>query len=118
MSFVANFFVFSTRLARGTFVLRLALFSMVFVLANAAIEPLLGDLAVWVINPVFLWILIAQCAQRLHDRNLSAYWLLLGIFPVIGAAWLLWQFLGKGRQTDGRWSAEAAQGADNFLVVR
>jgi len=38
---------------------------------------------------LFVWPSLAIYAKRLHDRNLSAWWVLIGFLPVIGNAWLI-----------------------------
>jgi uncharacterized membrane protein YhaH (DUF805 family) len=45
---------------------------------------------------VLLWVLdawgvLALHTKRLHDRNKSARWILIGFIPVLGALWLLVQ---------------------------
>jgi uncharacterized membrane protein YhaH (DUF805 family) len=37
------------------------------------------------------WIDIALHVKRLHDRNLSAWWMLFAFVPVIGPVWLIAQ---------------------------
>ncbi len=38
---------------------------------------------------VFLWCFVCLSAKRLHDTNASAWWMLIGLIPVIGGAVLL-----------------------------
>ena len=38
---------------------------------------------------LFVWPSLAIYAKRLHDRNLSAWWVLISFLPVIGNAWLI-----------------------------
>jgi len=42
---------------------------------------------------------LAVAGRRLHDRDMSAWWLLLGLIPLIGFLVLLFFFVQKG--TDG-----------------
>lgn len=35
--------------------------------------------------------LVSVWGRRLHDRGLSAWWLLVVMIPVVGALWLWWQ---------------------------
>jgi len=37
----------------------------------------------------YLWIDLAAKAKRWHDRDKSAFWLLIGFVPIIGALWQL-----------------------------
>lgn len=34
-----------------------------------------------------LWVSLAMQAKRWHDRNKSAWWILIGLIPVIGGIW-------------------------------
>lgn len=45
---------------------------------------------------VFVWCGAAVSAQRLHDRGLSGWWLLVLLLPVIGPIWLALQLLRAG----------------------
>jgi uncharacterized membrane protein YhaH (DUF805 family) len=42
---------------------------------------------------------ICVAGRRLHDRDMSAWWLLLGLIPILGALVLLFFYVQKG--TDG-----------------
>ena len=47
-----------------------------------------------------LWITLALTVKRWHDRDKSAWWILIGLAPIIGP---LWQFIELGclRGTEG-----------------
>ena len=77
----------------------------------------LGTAKVWILNPLALWALLAAAAQRLHDRDRSAAWLLAGLVPVLGALWLLWQFASAGATSDNRWGRDPLRPTGDFLVV-
>lgn len=53
-------------------------------LSEAALTTVLGVLYIPVI-----WISLAIQAKRWHDRNKSAWWILINLIPVIGAIWAL-----------------------------
>jgi len=110
-------FRFGGRLARGAFWLRLLLVLIGFALLDTALEPWLGGARVWLLNPFALWLLLAAMAQRLHDRDFSARWLLVGLVPVFGAAWLLWQACRRGAPSDNRWGPDPLRETGDFLVV-
>lgn len=105
------------RLARGGFFLRVILIVAAFALLDAMLHPLLGAATVWLLNPLALWTLLCAGAQRLHDRDRSARWLLLGLVPVLGALWLLWQFCSRGAASDNRWGPDPKRDTGDFLVV-
>ena len=56
---------------------------------------------------LFVWPSLAIYAKRLHDRNLSAWWVLIGFLPVIGNAWLI-VTLGilRGSEGDNRYGPD------------
>ena len=107
----------SGRLGRGMFFLRVVLVLALFAAANALLEPLLGAATVWLVNPLALWALFAAIVRRLHDRAYSGHWLWLGLVPIIGAAWLLWQCCRKGAADTGDADPDTAGGSD-FLEVQ
>lgn len=111
-------FRFDGRLTRGGFFVRVVLVLAAFALLDAGLQPFVGAWRTWLLNPVALWVLLAAGAQRLHDRDHSARWLLLGVIPILGALWLLWQFLRAGVRSDNRWGPDPARENRDFLVVR
>jgi len=64
-------------------------FLFVAVLLNIHIgqDPLDGD-GIFVMLPV-VWPSLAASVRRWHDRDKSAWWLLLNLVPFIGAIWTL-----------------------------
>jgi uncharacterized membrane protein YhaH (DUF805 family) len=115
---VDSFFRFRGRLSRGWFVLRCIAIICAFLALDAMLRPILGAVATWILNPLALWALLAAGTRRLHDRGYSGRWLLLGLIPVAGAVWLLWQFLGSGSASDSRWGPDPQRDTGEFLVVR
>jgi uncharacterized membrane protein YhaH (DUF805 family) len=105
------------RLARGGFFLRAIAILLALAALDAMLRPLIGVAAVWLLNPLALWTLACAAAQRLHDRDRSARWLLAGLVPVLGAAWLLWQFCRRGAASDNRWGPDPLRETGDFLVV-
>ncbi len=53
-----------------------------------------------VLLPLAYWLIIAAYVKRFHDRDKSAWWLLVGFVPVLGPIWLLIE-LGFLRGTIG-----------------
>jgi uncharacterized membrane protein YhaH (DUF805 family) len=106
------------RLSRGAFFLRVVLILAAFAVLDAALAPLLGDARVWLLNPLALLALGVAAVRRLHDRDRGGAWLLVGLVPVAGAAWLLWQFCRRGAASDNRWGPDPLRHAGDFLVVR
>lgn len=52
-------------------------------LENAGVQRSIGLIAVFPL----LWIMIAVQAKRWHDRDKSAWWILINLLPGIGALW-------------------------------
>lgn len=117
MRFVRAVFGFRGRLPRGRFWLRIVLILAAFAVLDAALQPLLGDARAWLLNPLALWALLCAAAQRLHDRDFAAAWLLIGLVPVAGALWLLWQFCRRGTVGDQRFGPDPLRETGDFLVV-
>jgi uncharacterized membrane protein YhaH (DUF805 family) len=72
-------------------------------------EPLEGPGALF----LFLvpWPFLAICAKRWHDRDKSAWWILIGIIPIVGD---IWTFIENGylKGTNGpnRFGADPVNG--------
>ena len=47
------------------------------------------DYAEHIVNVLLLWPAIATSAKRWHDRNKSAWWVLVTLVPVLGWLWTL-----------------------------
>jgi PAT family beta-lactamase induction signal transducer AmpG len=45
----------------------------------------------WAIGIGLIWPLVAIGVKRLHDRGRSGWWMLAGLVPVLGWAWLIWE---------------------------
>lgn len=50
---------------------------------------LVGGLILLVVYILALWIGLAIAAKRWHDRNKSAWWILIVFVPVVGGLWYL-----------------------------
>lgn len=117
MKFLRAMLGFQGRLPRGSFFLRVLLIFVVFAVFDTALEPLLGAARVGLLNPLALWALLAAAARRLHDRDQSAWRLLVGLIPVLGGLWLMWQFCRRGAASDNRWGPDPLRERGDFLVV-
>ncbi len=109
-------FSFAGRIGRGTFwaiwasMFILNLISSLIFQALAKEEPALG-LAVLLWLPVAVWVGLAMQAKRWHDRDKSAWMILINFIPVLGMIWALIE-LGCLRGTEGpnRYGADPAGG--------
>jgi uncharacterized membrane protein YhaH (DUF805 family) len=48
-----------------------------------------GTIILLIIMIPFIWASLALSAKRWHDRGKSAWWILIGLIPLIGAIWTL-----------------------------
>ena len=66
----------------------------------AAANPKTGNIISLIVGLILLWPGIAVSVKRWHDRDKSAWWLLIALIPIIG--WL-WAFIELGflKGTDG-----------------
>lgn len=90
------FFSMEGRLNRKPFWLA----TLALVLINAALQGVVqgiggavGDLIAVVIGLGMLWPSICVTGKRWHDRNKSAWWMLIVLIPVVG--WI-WAFVENG----------------------
>ncbi len=79
----------SGRLSRAGFWLRHAGALPTGLFVAVAADDLIGRPWDLVAVALLLLSLVSVWGRRLHDRNLSAAWLLAGLVPVLGAGWLL-----------------------------
>ncbi len=57
--------------------------------AALASVGVIGGLVLLVVYILALWIGLAIAAKRWHDRNKSAWWILIVFVPVVGGLWYL-----------------------------
>lgn len=50
--------------------------------------------------------LLALQVRRLHDQGCSAWWLLVGFVPYIGAGWMFWLMVARGQPGDNRYGED------------
>ena len=90
---------------------------------SAAFSGGLGIAGLILIFPMYfllLWMTIAgtcTAVRRLHDRNMSAWWLLLSIIPYIGALILLVIFCLRGTSGPNRFGPDPLQPYDEAVFA-
>lgn len=95
MSIASILFGFSGRISRSQFWLAYAIqiaistIGFVAVLYGSASQSIPGLAAAIALFIPAMLIGICAMAQRYHDRNKSAWWILIGLIPVIGGIWQL-----------------------------
>jgi uncharacterized membrane protein YhaH (DUF805 family) len=48
-----------------------------------------GGIILLIVYILAIWIGLAVAAKRWHDRNKSAWWILIAVVPVVGGLWYL-----------------------------
>ncbi|QDT99247.1 FAD-binding protein [Gimesia aquarii] len=59
------------------------------------IDYLLGYSFTIIIYPLLYWVLFCTAAKRLHDTNISSWFLLAMLIPIIGPLWLFYRLVLK-----------------------
>lgn len=57
--------------------------------AALASVGVVAGLVLLVVYVLMIWISLALAAKRWHDRNKSAWWILIALVPVVGGLWFL-----------------------------
>jgi uncharacterized membrane protein YhaH (DUF805 family) len=82
------------------------------------IEATIGRPATLILYPPTLWAMFVLTCKRLHDREQSAWWLLLVVIPVAGPVLLCaWLLLGRGTRGDNRFGPDPRSAGADYLTV-
>ena len=106
MNILSLLFSFSGRIGRGQYWMgyfvqvAIAGLSWMCLLTGLQNENILLLLVPIIVLPFGLWMAFAIMAKRYHDRDKSAWWILIGLIPIVGPIWQLVE-LGLLRGTDG-----------------
>jgi uncharacterized membrane protein YhaH (DUF805 family) len=106
MSILALMFSFSGRIGRAQYwlgyAIQLALlaFGYICLLYGEEYHNILALAASLLIFLPSIWAGLSIMAKRYHDRDKSAWWILIGLIPIIGGIWQLIE-LGCLRGTEG-----------------
>ena len=97
--------------ALGYVLVFVMVFVIAFLCALAGIYPLqiegYAELAGWGVYAIALWCWIALSIKRLHDRDRSAWWMLLWVATIIGAViWLVMVGFQAGTSGTNRYGDE------------
>ncbi|MEE1655106.1 DUF805 domain-containing protein [Microvirga sp. CF3062] len=79
-----------------------ALFTILVTIAAVLLDEILfAELPIldWIVTAVFLIPSLSVGARRLHDRDLSAWWILLSLVPIVG--WIIFLVWACQRGTSG-----------------
>ena len=80
--------------------LAMIVFGYICLLYGEQYENILALLAAIAVFLPAIWVGLAVMAKRYHDRDKSAWWILIGLIPIIGGIWQLIE-LGLLKGTEG-----------------
>ncbi len=102
---LTNLMDFSGRARRKEYWM-FTLFNIIFMIAAGIIDMIVfGDYGfVYAVYSLLLLVpSIAVCFRRIHDIGKSAWWLLIGLVPVLGSLLLLYWFIKDGDYGENQW---------------
>jgi len=109
-------FSFSGRVERSCYwQFAVAPFLSFVVLASSLDLPVrMGSAGFTIVGLAFCWITLAVAAKRCHDRNRSGWFLLVGLIPLVGPLWLLFELgIKQGAQGPNRFGDDPVPHAGN-----
>ncbi len=106
--YFSNYFNFQDRARRAeywwpvlmqtvvTFVFQVVIFTFLGSgSTNSVLLTILGVLY-WLFSVACIIPSLSVAVRRLHDKDMSGWWILIGIIPLIGTLFLLFQFVTEG----------------------
>ena len=106
MNILPLMFSFSGRIGRAQFwlgygiQLAMLVFGYICLLYGEEYQNILALVASLLVFLPSMWVGLAIMAKRYHDRDKSAWWILICLIPIVGGIWQLVE-LGCLRGTDG-----------------
>jgi uncharacterized membrane protein YhaH (DUF805 family) len=120
MHFLPSLLVTRTgRIRRRTYYWAFALVLAVFCILYVFLEATVSRAATLILYPPALWAMFVLTTKRLHDREQSAWWLLVVAIPVLGPLLLCaWLFLGRGTRGENRFGPDPRSEGAGYLTVK
>ncbi|MGY3915354.1 DUF805 domain-containing protein [Aeromonas australiensis] len=119
ISVLKQYAVFSGR-ARRTEYWMFVLCNVIVILLLGMVDKLIGgdkELISAIYSLAVLLPSLAVAARRLHDTDRSAWWLLLGLIPVIGTLVLIYFMVCNGQQGPNRFGDDPKAGPSQGFSV-
>jgi uncharacterized membrane protein YhaH (DUF805 family) len=116
--FVRVYGSFRGRIERSTFWWSAIALAAVFVVLFVFLETVLGRTSTFALYPPLFWGAAALAVKRLHDRGISAWWLLAALVPIVGPLWLLYSFLRAGTPGENQYGDDPRLFDADYLTVR
>ena len=106
-------FTFGGRISRTTYwTVALFYWSTFYVFYNL-LQFAINPSATCILYPFLFWIIAATSAKRLHDTDLSGFWIFVVLVPVLGPLWLFWRLgLKKGYPGENDYGRNPKKAAD------
>ncbi len=116
MKLLALFFLSHGRIARATWLARLAALVLCCSAFGLLAQELAGEVGAALLAAVFVWSAASLSIQRLHDMGRSGGALLLLVIPVLGPLWVLLLLLRRGGEGGNRYGRDPLARLDYLQV--
>ncbi|MCJ8213644.1 DUF805 domain-containing protein [Aeromonas veronii] len=119
ISVLKQYAVFSGR-ARRTEYWMFVLCNVIVMLLLGMVDKLIGgdnELISFIYSLAVLLPSLAVAARRLHDTDRSAWWLLLGLIPIIGTLVLIYFMVCNGQQGPNRFGDDPKAAPSQGFIV-
>ncbi|WP_421269923.1 DUF805 domain-containing protein [Aeromonas veronii] len=119
ISVLKQYAAFSGR-ARRTEYWMFVLCNVIVMLLLGMVDKLIGgdnELISSIYSLAVLLPSLAVAARRLHDTDRSAWWLLLGLIPIIGTLVLIYFMVCNGQQGPNRFGDDPKAGPSQGFIV-
>jgi uncharacterized membrane protein YhaH (DUF805 family) len=95
------YFSFSGRLEKGRFwgaaiTLAIAIYALSYMLITQQIPVIVYLISILILS----YIQLCQNSKRLHDLNISGWYQIIGLIPIVGQAILFWRFFQQSHPSD------------------
>jgi uncharacterized membrane protein YhaH (DUF805 family) len=116
MHFISVFATGYGRIARGTWLFRLAVLGIVCAAFGVLVRSFAGNNGAALFALLFLWCATAVSIQRLHDGGRSGWTLFALLLPVAGPVWVFLQLFKRGIEGRNRYGNDPAARMDYLKV--
>ena len=83
---------------------------------NGNVSPALVTMIVFAAI-IYLWFIIGLHSRRLHDIDLSAWWLFLGLVPFVNILFGLYTLIAPGNHSENKYGKPNPKGTKFFKVI-
>jgi uncharacterized membrane protein YhaH (DUF805 family) len=116
MEFISAFTLGYGRIARSTWLFRLAIVAIICTAFGMLAQAVAGDIGSALLALLFIWCACAVSVKRLHDAGRSAWSLLAVLVPVVGPIWLIMQLFRRGAEGRNRYGRDPLARLDYLRV--